>query len=119
MLRELKRVRQVTGCIRRWFDDDYMDLIVWYNFCKVVTGFQLCYDKGGYERALTWIEGKGFSHNRIDDGESGIGWKATPVLLPDGEMDKGEVKREFDNRSGELDMDVRLLVRDKLNEYCA
>jgi hypothetical protein len=44
--------------------DDYFDLIVWYEPDGGVHGFQLCYDKPGRERALTWTLVDGFRHGR-------------------------------------------------------
>jgi len=55
MLTEIRNARQVEGeGFRRWFTDDYFDLIVWYGDQNAMIGFQLCYDKQGKERALTW-----------------------------------------------------------------
>ena len=46
MLSEFKGVKQNrTDGFRRWFLDDYFDLIVWYNNSHDIEGFQLCYDK--------------------------------------------------------------------------
>ncbi len=46
MLRELKQVRQHKGePRRRWFNDDYFDLIVWFSEKDSISGFQLCCDK--------------------------------------------------------------------------
>jgi hypothetical protein len=56
---------------RRWIADEYFDLIVWYEDDQTIHGFQLCYDKPGRERALTWTRAGGFQHTAIDSGESG------------------------------------------------
>jgi hypothetical protein len=70
MLSEIRNARQVEGeGFRRWFTDDYFDLIVWYGNDRRLIGFQLCYDKQERERALTWTLEHGFQHNRIDSGE--------------------------------------------------
>ena len=46
MLTEFKGVRQrEEEGIRRWFFDDYFDLIIWYDNNHQIEGFQLCYDK--------------------------------------------------------------------------
>lgn len=61
---------------RRWLVDESFYLIVWYDSLGAVHGFQLCYDKPGAERALTWISNRGFSHTQVDHGEAhalGIG----------------------------------------------
>ena len=75
MIHEVKRTRQVPGeGFRRWFTDSDFDLIVWYEGQDEdgpIAGFQLCYDKQGAERALTWRRATGFSHEKVDDGETG------------------------------------------------
>ncbi len=70
MLREIRRVRQVEGeAHRRWFSSSRLDLFVWYGASEAPVGFQLCYDKDGWERALTWNAPDRFSHEVVDDGE--------------------------------------------------
>ncbi len=42
MIVEKKDARQIENeGFRRWFTDDFFDLIVWYEN-KEITGFQLC-----------------------------------------------------------------------------
>ena len=86
MLTELTHVSQRQGePKRRWFQSPDEDLIVWYAQDGSILGFQLCYDIRRGERALTWLSGRGYSHERVDDGEVvGLGHKRTPVLVPDG-----------------------------------
>jgi hypothetical protein len=70
LLRELSHVRQALEAPRRrWFADDYFDLIVWVGNRGECIGFQLCYDKSGDEHALTWHKKTGFRHHRVDSGE--------------------------------------------------
>ena len=97
MLRELADVRQIPGePRRRWFADDYFDLIVWFNKKGESIGFQLCYDLPGEERALTWHKNTGFSHRRVDDGERQRPYKATPILVADGSFDDAAVSELFE-----------------------
>lgn len=120
MLREFKQVRQATGYFRRWFDDEYFDLIVWYAEDGEVTGFQLCYDKSGNERALTWTAQSGFRHNRVDDGETSSGAgkvKQTPVLTEGGEFPRAEVVRRFAESAAGVEARLRALVETRLMEY--
>jgi hypothetical protein len=49
---------------RRWLSDDFFDLIIWYRPDDTIYGFQLCYDKPYWERALTRMCDKGFSQAR-------------------------------------------------------
>ena len=93
MLSEIKKTRQEEGePYRRWFTDEDHDLIVWYDAEGKILGFQLCYELGPNERALTWIRGKGYAHNRVDDGETGFFMhKMSPILVP--ALGKGPPRR--------------------------
>lgn len=117
MLREVRNVRQIEGePSRRWFGDEFFDLIVWYDKYKAIIGFQLCYDLHHDERALTWIKGRGYNHNRIDDGESlAGGYKATPILVKDGAFEHDRIASLFGEASRELDHEVAELVMEKIN----
>src|SRR5437763_11927878 len=99
---------------RRWMSDDYFDLIVWYKGNNSIYGFQLCYGKPHWERALTWIQGRGFSHTEIDSGEDQVEGNRTPILLPTGKFPAPEVLREFEGRSADLPRDLRRLVMGRL-----
>ena len=61
MLKEIEGVRQIPeDGPRRWFVDDNMDLIVWYDENHDnINGFQLCYDKKSVQRCLTWQRNAG------------------------------------------------------------
>jgi len=102
---------------RRWITDEYFDLIVWYTREGAVYGFQLCYDKPRWERALTWINNRGFSHTQIDAGEETPMRNRSPVLVPDGSFPADLVTREFVRRSAELPADLRDLVLEKISEF--
>jgi hypothetical protein len=116
MLAEIKGARQIPGeGFRRWFTDDDFDLIVWYDAppaaaavgarggLSSLKGFQLCYDKTGRERALTWTREHGFQHNRIDSGEVPGHAKMTPVIMADGEFSGDVVAEQFRARASRLD----------------
>ncbi|MES2923835.1 MAG: hypothetical protein V4819_19935 [Verrucomicrobiota bacterium] len=107
---------------RRWFSDEYFDLIVWYESEDQIHGFQLCYDKTGRERALTWSRGRGFQHTAVDSGESMPTANRTPVLVADGAFPFEQVRREFTTRSSLLAAEIRELVlvhvRDYENSLC-
>ena len=61
MLYEIKDVQQEeSGPFCRWFADRDFDLFVWYNEDDSFFGFQLCYEKGKNEKALTWKAKSGF-----------------------------------------------------------
>ncbi|MBN2351156.1 MAG: hypothetical protein JXD23_01205 [Spirochaetales bacterium] len=120
MLREIKDVRQVPDDDRRrWFADDYFDLIVWYDEAGEIKGFQLCYDKAEYERALTWTAEEGFRHNRIDAGESPGRAKMTPVLTSDGLFPKDEIAERFLSEAAEIEREISAFVYNRLKSYSA
>jgi hypothetical protein len=119
MLVEYMGVRQIPGQRgRRWFSSRDEELIVWYADDGSIFGFQLCYDLQSHEKALTWLPHKGFSHNRVDDGEGvGLGHKRAPVLVPNGVFDVATVSRRFLEISASLPDEVREFVSRKLREY--
>ncbi len=120
MLKEYPRVRQVEGePRRRWFGDDYFDLIVWLDDGDGVVGFQLCYDKGGDERALTWLPERGFTHRRVDDGERGgdLAHKSTPVLVVDGAVDHRSLTELLAEEGREIDQGIVRRICDRLAGY--
>jgi hypothetical protein len=83
-------------------------------------GFQLCYDKGPNEKALTWVEGIGFSHERVDDGEGIPGYyKMTPILVQDGLFDKDNILALFKKESKEIDPTIVSFVCEKIIKYPA
>lgn len=119
MLRENKGVAQVEGeGLRRWFFDEYFDLIVWYDEAgKKVEGFQLCYDKKGNERALTWRANGSTDHTRVDSGEDPFHAKMTPILVADGVFETNLVHEKFMAASDSMDKDIRELVSGVIREY--
>jgi hypothetical protein len=120
MLAEIPNARQVPGeGFRRWFTDEYFDLIVWYDDGGALVGFQLCYDKKQKERALTWTVDHGFQHNRIDAGEVPGHAKMTPVIIADGDFGHVEIARRFAAASGSVEPDLARFVADTLRGYPA
>ena len=121
MLREFPNVRQIPGeSKRRWFSDDFFDLIVWLDERDDIVGFQLCYDILKGQRALTWHSDTGFSHHRVDDGESRPGkLKAAPVLVPDGRFDYQKIAERFQSASKDIEERIATFVYEKLMQYSA
>ena len=103
------------------FANNYFDLYVWYESDrKSLFGFQLCYNIGVDEHALTWTKTKGYQHNRIDDGEtrsSITGYKMAAVLMPDGIFDANSIAQKFLQDLGDVDHKIGFLVYKKLMEY--
>jgi hypothetical protein len=119
VLVEKKDVRQIPGeGERRWFTDDYFDLIVWYEEAQVI-GFQLCYDKGGRERALTWHRPHRYLHTRVDNGEIPMAYKMSPVLVQDGAFDHERVAEKFRRASAGIEPRLAALVLESLRVYPA
>ncbi|MFC1726068.1 hypothetical protein ACFL4T_10615 [candidate division KSB1 bacterium] len=119
MLSELKNVRQVEGePFRRWFHDEFFDLIVWFGDADEILEFQLCYDLSGYERALTWKKDSGFLHEQVDQGEDRPGQaKATPILVKDGIFNRNEIAERFKDDSLEIDSTISEFIYDRLMEF--
>jgi len=119
MLVEARRARQVEGePFRRWFSDNEFDLIVWYGEAHNMVGFQLCYKTPREERALTWLEGRGYSHNRVDDGETAPSrHKMTPILVADGAFDRDHILNRFREVAKDLEPDLVSAVAARLRDY--
>lgn len=118
-LRELKHVSQHTGePFRRLFSCSTMDVYVWCEETGDMHGFQLCYRQNRKEKALTWLKDKGFTHRSVDDGENaGERFKMTPILVPDGEFPKEEIRAAFADASMNVDVAVVDFILKKLEEY--
>jgi hypothetical protein len=120
MLKEFPNLRQHDEGYRRLFYDGYFDLYIWYEReGGPLTGFQLVYDKRGYQRSLTWTEAEGFSHNRIDEGERTGEVKMTPILVPDGSFDPQGVRPLFIKAAESLEPGLCAFVLEKLDAYQA
>ena len=119
MIKELKNVRQITGePRRRWFEDEYFDLIIWLDKDDSVWGFQLCYDREKKPRALTWTKAHGHKHTGIDDGEHVWGTsKVSPVLVADGAFDAPSVAKRFEKAAAEMPHALASFVLAKVKEY--
>ena len=118
MLVEIRHTRQIEGeGFRRWFTDEYFDLIVWYSEDRSLIGFQLCYDKLEHERALTWTLEHGFQHNRIDAGEIPGHAKMTPVIIADGKFSRDPVAEQFKKASGQIEPAVARFVYETVRRF--
>lgn len=117
MLREIPRVKQEGPNRRRWFRDDWFDIFTWQTSDGTVTSFQVCYDLPGLERALVWSAATGYSHDRVDGGESSPQSNRSPILRPDGVFPASLVLREFDSRADGLEPVLRDALRTRLVQY--
>ena len=119
MLREIKTSKNKDkDFLKRWFNDEIMDLIVWIDEKGSIAKFQLCYDKNFSEHALTWNKSAGFQHNKVDDGEGRAGkHKGSPILVPDGQFDTNIIADKFRNNSKSIDNEICEFVYEKLLSF--
>jgi len=122
MLREIspRYVRQIKGeSKRRWFVDDYFDLLIWVNKNNEIIGFQLCYDKLGDQRALTWRKGSGYMHHHVDEGEGRPGKKkATPILdRVDRHFEREVIADAFKKESLKVEANVSTFIYERILQY--
>ena len=81
-------------------------------------GFELCYDKCGYERSLRWTSSGGFYHMAVDDGEQKLGqYKETPVLVVNGQFDARQVHSDFSEVSHLLPREIAEYVLNTIGKY--
>jgi hypothetical protein len=120
-LHEIRDVRQIPGeHRRRWFASSDMDLIVWVDGGGAPLGFQLCYDKGRFEKALTSAPGGELTHAMVDDGEGArSGLKETPVLVSSAYFDGARLQKLVADASAEVPREFVDLVGEKIRQYGA
>jgi hypothetical protein len=119
VLSELKRVpqEQRRSGHRRWFADEELDLIVWYKESGEISGFQLCYDLRGRERAFTWREGAGLMHTAVDTGDDSPLYNRSPILVSCPVVSLEKVIGEFGTRAQTLDPVIATLILSKISEF--
>lgn len=118
MLKELSVSQNEEGVLRRWFQDDYFHLIVWHEAdTNEIRGFQLCYDVSKDEHSLTWLAGRGFIHNRIDEGSRPMRHPSSPLLVEDGVFPAQTVIDRFIEACSTIDEDIARLVITKIIEF--
>jgi len=118
MLREVLRTQQKPDePRRRWFFSHEMDLLMWFDDGGSPVGFQLSYGKYHDEHALRWKAGQGFSHHRVDDGESSSFSRATPILVANGAFHAHKVLARFRDLSVDMPPELADFVGRKLTEH--
>lgn len=119
MLREIPDIYQIPGePFRRWFAGENMDLIVWFHDDHTdFQGFQFCYRQGHSEMALTWLDGKGYTHETISDGEERPGlYKMAPIMLRKRTVQKEDILNLFLSRSEYLERSLIEFIRRKIRD---
>lgn len=116
MLAEIPGIEQRDGePPRRWFSDARLDLYVWYDGDGTPLQFQLCFNKGNGEQALTWHRDTGLSCHAVDDGEGGIyRMKSSPVLTETQAPDPGSLRRDFIDAGQKLEHDLYEFVLSRI-----
>jgi len=102
---------------RRWFSDEYFDLVVWQSAGDGIVGFQLCYDKDRAERAVSWTRSRGYGHFRVETGEDSPVKNMTPVLVSVGAPAKEPLLARFSEASRTLDPIIRDFILERLQEH--
>ena len=117
-MREILNVRQHTDeSRRRWFVDDYFELIVWFDAADRIVLFELSYDLEHDWRAIRWNAADGCTHFRVDDGEDRPHRNATPLLRKATDPPPEAMWDAFERQSGSLDEAVLPVVAVRLREY--
>ena len=112
MLREILDVTQdEPGSKRRWFHDDDFDLFV-READGGLAAFELCYGMRSQERALVWMQGKGYFH----DGEASQDFIGAG-LIDGGPIESDPVIARFTLSAGGLPRATRLALEARLREY--
>jgi hypothetical protein len=110
MLREIPATSQRPGeALRRWFYSAEIDLYIWQDAAGEIVAFQLCYDKCRNEHALSWKRESGFSHRRVDDGESTLA-NNVPILLAADVFEAAPVLASFLAQANEIPANIRDFV---------
>jgi hypothetical protein len=119
MLREISGVRQDDPAVRRrWFQDDYFDLVVWTDRDGTLRSFQLAYDRTRREKLLAWDRASGYTHRQVEGGDDSVFRRMTPLLAADaGRFPKFRVISQFDARADALDEPLRHEIRSRLAGY--
>ena len=118
MLHEISNIKQQPrDQVRRWFNDNDMDLFVWFSRQGPV-GFQLSYNKQTNEKAICWSNENGFQHYSVDPGEvEPIKYKMSPLYSSDGDFDTYSIARAFLHNSEHIEVALADFIYARLLEY--
>ena len=117
VLREIAVTSENNEPVKRWFTDHDTDLFVWLDNDNHIIKFQVCYNRGKNEHALTWEDKQGFSHHAVDDGEEKVmKMKKSPILVQDGQVDLPGVSGMFRNIGQELPAFIYNFILEKLDQ---
>ena len=116
MLRAIKTDKHSSDHLHRlWFSDHDNDLFIWLNY-KEPVAFQFSYNKQQNEHTLNWEVQKGYSHQRIDNGEDDTAnYKMTPIMVPNGMIDRDQISQIFKSISQNIEPQLARFVSQKLD----
>ena len=116
MLKEIPVTSENDEPCKRWFTDHETDLFVWLDNDNNIIKFQVCYNKGKNEHALTWVKEQGFSHHAVDDGEEKVmKMKKSPILVQDGLVNLQDINDMFSSIGRELPAFIYNFVLETIN----
>ncbi|MDP2240587.1 MAG: hypothetical protein Q8K18_10570 [Burkholderiales bacterium] len=79
--------------------------------------FQLAYGKYRDEHAIRWEARRGYTHHRVDDGESGALSNDAPILVADGVFDAPRVLKRFRELAAEMPREIADFIAARLQEH--
>ncbi|MDH5765963.1 MAG: hypothetical protein OEZ38_08105 [Gammaproteobacteria bacterium] len=117
MLRLIKTSKQSTEELQRlWFSDDNHDLFAWLNNKNKPVRFQFTYNKLGIEHSFNWNIDTGFSHEKVDSGDNSSNrYKMTPILVPDGDIQRNKIADLFQSVSHDIDSELAQFIINKIS----
>ena len=117
MLRLIKTNKQSINHLQRlWFTDNQHDLFVWLTANDTPVCFQFSYNKLHDEHTLNWHRHRGYSHEKIDNGEHTPGnYKMTPIMIPDGEINREKITRLFQSISQDIEPELATFIQHKID----
>jgi|GEM_PF-296920 len=118
MLVEIPNVKQYEpNRHRRWFQNAFFDLYVWSNDSDELLGFQLCYEKGGDQRALRFSRELGCQHEGVDQPEDKPGRSMSAIFVANGVLDADALCARFTQDAIEIPAPIREYVIEQLGMY--
>ena len=118
MLHEITIARPPENDLRkRWFQDDYFDLFIWFDAHDTIQSVQLCYDRLRNEHTFTWRREYGFQHARIEDGESSPVRNRAPLMVMNGPFPLENVRQRFLASCPTLEPGLSPFVVQLLDQY--
>ena len=116
MLRAIKTDKHSSDHLQRiWFNDQDNDLFIWLEN-RTPVAFQFSYNKRQDEHTLNWEIDRGYSHERIDNGEDdSANYKMTPIMVANGMIDRDQISQIFKSISHEIEPQLAEFVSQKLD----